>query len=293
LAEPLTRRRFLGAALAFAAAGAGCARQEPKTRVPERLALSYGGFALGLQSYTLRRFTLDQALDAAHDLGLAQMELIPELHLGPFDLGSHFPVVAESGPIADVRRRCAARGIEIAAHGVNAVPDAVSGAHLFLFAEKAKIPILTISPELGVLSELDSLCDAHPSVRLAIHNHGPHLAWEGVEEIASALEHRNPRFGACVDTGHYIRSGIDPVAAIRRLGPRVHAVHLKDFVGPGFFAKGCVLGDGKLDLPGVFAALREVDFRGALSLEYEENPDDPLPDVSACLRAASRAASAP
>ena len=292
MSQELTRRELLGVAVGLAASGLGCARSEPKTQVPERLALSYGGFALGLQSYTLRRFTLDQALDATRDLGLTRIELIPDTRLGPFELGSHFPVVDRSGPIQDVRRRCAARGIAIAAHGVNPVPDAVSAAQLFVFAEKAQIPVLTIAPDPAVLGELDTLCDAHPSVRLAIHNHGPHLAWDTVEAIAAALERRSPRFGACVDTGHFIRSGIDPVAAIRRLGPRVHAVHLKDFVGPGFFANGCVLGSGALDLAGVFAALREVGFAGSLSLEYEEHPDDPLPDVIACLRAASRAASA-
>ena len=34
--------------------------------------------------------------------------------------------------------------------------------------------------------------------------------------------------GACVDTGHYIRSDEDPVEAIERFGKRTFGVHLKD-----------------------------------------------------------------
>jgi sugar phosphate isomerase/epimerase len=141
-----------------------------------------------------------------------------------------------------------------------------------------------------VLDELDVLCAASPGVRLAIHNHGPHLPWETVDEIFAAIDGRHPNLGACVDTGHFIRSGIDPIDAIRRFGARVHGVHLKDFVEPSALADGCILGDGMLDLGAVFGALRELKFSGALSLEYEENPEDVVPELAACLRAASQAA---
>jgi sugar phosphate isomerase/epimerase len=72
----------------------------------------------------------------------------------------------------------------------------------------------------------------------------------------------------------------------------VHGVHLKDFAGEGLFAEGRILGQGKLDLDAFFRALRAIGFgpERALSLEYESNPDDPIADVEACLRAASEAA---
>ena len=65
---------------------------------------------------------------------------------------------------------------------------------------------------------------------------------------------------------------------------------MKDFVEAGAFADGCILGHGMLDLAAVFGALREVEFGGALSLEYEENSEDVVPDLVACLEAASAAA---
>ncbi|MGQ9902721.1 MAG: sugar phosphate isomerase/epimerase family protein, partial [Fimbriimonadales bacterium] len=45
-----------------------------------------------------------------------------------------------------------------------------------------------------------------------------------------------------------------------------------------------LLGEGDLDLVGFLRALRRIRFSGCLALEYEENPNDPLPDLRACLQ---------
>ena len=125
--------------------------------------------------------------------------------------------------------------------------------------------------------------------RAGIDQIGIVTGWRA-EEIEAALRGRHPSFGACVDTGHFIRSGVDPAEAIRRFGARVHGVHLKDFVEPGALADGCILGQGLLQLDPVFRSLREVEFSGALSLEYERNPEHVIPDLVASLEAASAAA---
>jgi sugar phosphate isomerase/epimerase len=58
--------------------------------------------------------------------------------------------------------------------------------------------------------------------------------------------------------------------------------------------KGVILGRGHLDVAAVFAALEQVGFPadGALSLEYEENPKNPLDDIRECLRVAQEALAA-
>lgn len=287
-----TRRELLrtgfGASAALAlGCGGGAEQRAPEL---EPLRLPYGGFAMGIQSFSLRHYALEAALDITRALGLARIELIPETALGPISLGEHFAVTSDGGAIDAVRAACAQRGVAIAAHGVNGVASEQDARGLLAFARRARVPVLTIAPEPKVLGALDSLCAERPGVQLAIHNHGPGMAWETIEEIEGAIGARHPSFGACVDTGHFIRSGIDPIEALRRFGPRVHGVHLKDFVREGAFADGCILGAGKLDLVGVFRALREIEFRGALSLEYEKNADDVVPDLVACLRAASEAA---
>jgi len=254
--------------------------------------LRYGGFTLGIQSFTLRKLPLLPMLDAVQRLGLTAVELIPETKLLFYEFGSHFPLTEDAGEIARVQAALAARGIRLAASGVHGVADEAAARRLFAFAKAAGIPLLTIMPDDEALDALDRLCAEHPAVKLGIHNHGPHFRYDKIADVEATLAGRHPSFGACVDAGHFIRSGEDPVEAVRRLGPRVHGVHLKDYRSEGLFPAGCILGEGKLDLDRFFRALRAVEFGpdDALSLEYEESPDDPIPEVEECLRAASESA---
>jgi sugar phosphate isomerase/epimerase len=284
-----TRREaiFGGAAWAASALWPSGLRAEPPVT-----GLAYGGFAMGIQSFTLRTLPLEGVLDALAKLGLHHVELIPETKLLFYELGSHFPVTEDAAEIARVHAALVKREIRLAASGVHGVADEAAAQRLFAFARAARIPLLTIMPDDEALDALDRLCAEHPEVRLGIHNHGPYFRYDKIADVEASLAGRHPGFGACVDTGHFIRSGEDPAEALRRLGARVHGVHLKDFAGEGFFAEGKILGQGRLDLDACFRALRAIGFGPdrALSLEYEEHPEDPIPDVEACLRAASEAA---
>jgi sugar phosphate isomerase/epimerase len=281
-----TRREALVGAAAWAASSL-----LPDLARAERAAEA-DGFALGLQSFTLRKLPLEPMLDAVARLGLDRVELIPDTSILFYELGSHLPVGTDAAGIESLHAALAARGIRLAASGVHGVADPAEAERLFRFARQARIPLLTIAPEDEALDALDGLCEEHPDVRLGIHNHGPYFRYDKIADVEQSLEGRHPGFGACVDTGHFIRSGEDPVEALRRLGPRVHGVHLKDFQGEGFFADGCILGEGKLELDACLRTLREIGFgpEQALSIEYEENPDDPIADVEACVRAARDAA---
>lgn len=288
-----TRREFVARALAGIASAtfAGSTARAALAAIP-----SVGAdLALGIQSFTLRRYALEPMLDELVSLGIRRVELIPELEILFYGLGSHFPVTVDPVAIDRVVRAVASRGISISASGVHSISDAGQAKQLFEFAERARIPLLTISPADEVLEVLDQLCLEHPMVRLGIHNHGPWTRYDTIADVEATLADRAPNFGACVDTGHFIRSGEDPVEAVRRLGSRVHGVHLKDFEDSGFFASGCPLGEGKLDLVAFFRALREVGFGPdrALSLELERESDDLLDEVAASVRRAEQAAADP
>ena len=249
-------------------------------------------FAIGVQSFTLRRYAFEAMLDVLVSLGVRRVELIPNLEIFYYHLGSHFPVTDDPAAIAHVTRALASRGISISASGVHSIPDAEEAKRLFDFAARAGIPLLTISPDDEALDAIDQLCRERPGIRVGIHNHGPWTRYDKIADLEATLAGRAPNFGACVDTGHCIRSGEDPVEALRRLGPRVHGVHLKDHADEGFFASSCLLGEGKLDLAGCFRTLREIGFGPdkALSLEFERDSDELLDELKTSLDSAAIAA---
>jgi sugar phosphate isomerase/epimerase len=243
---------------------------------------AYGGFNLGLQSYTLRNFTVDQALSAIRDWNLHSVEFTD----------GHFSSKSSPADIEAMKSKTQAMGIKIMGHGVNPfTKDHEANRRWFEFAKAAGIRNLSADPTEEAFDSLDKLCEEY-QIRIAIHNHGPGARYDKVSDVLRAVKGHHPLIGACADLGHYIRSAEDPVRAINLLEGRLFGIHLKDFAEQKAKTEGVILGRGHLDVVGVFKALRKVNFPadGCLSLEYEENPKDPMADVKACLAVAAEAA---
>jgi inosose dehydratase len=50
-----------------------------------------------------------------------------------------------------------------------------------------------------------------------------------------------------------------------------------------------LLGEGDLNVVGCLALLRELKYQNIVSLEYEENPENPLSDIAVCLESVRKA----
>ncbi|HEV2971270.1 MAG TPA: sugar phosphate isomerase/epimerase family protein [Pirellulales bacterium] len=274
--NPWSRRKFLsvaGASLAISARGAWGAES--------RLAENRDPLALGLQSYTLREFDVEKAIDLAKELGFAHVEFTRK----------HISADTPVETVEAVKRKMAGLGLRISAQGVNPLTnDHAANRKVFELAKRMGNRNVTADPTEDAFDSLDKLV-AEYNLRVAIHNHGPGARYDKIADVLKAIQGHDKRIGACADLGHYIRSAEDPVKAIMLFGDRLYGIHLKDFAEPTKNAKGVILGKGHLDLVGVYKALKKVNFPadGALSLEYEENAKNPLPDVKECVAAAREA----
>jgi len=242
----------------------------------------YGWFPMGIQIYSLRGFKVDEALEKVHELGLHQVE---------FGSG-HFALDSSSEEIWEMLKKVRRLDIAMSGHGVNRfTKDHEANRRIFEFANRAGIRNLSADPDPDAFDSLDKLVAEYGS-RIAIHNHGPGHRYGKISECQKALAGRHPWIGMCADLGHFIRSGEDPIEAINTFEGRLYGIHLKDFAEPKADAKGVILGKGRLDVAAVFRALRRTRFPadGALSLEYEENPKDPMDEIRACLQAAAEGA---
>jgi inosose dehydratase len=104
--------------------------------------------------------------------------------------------------------------------------------------------------------------------------------------------------GLCLDTGHLLLGGGDPVRAVREWAPRINQVHLKDarratlreIVDEGAPVQEiwrrrafCALGDGDIPIDEVLAGLSEIGYTGWLVVEQDilpdpDNPGEPAAD---------------
>ena len=238
-------------------------------------------FKLGIQLYSLREFKVEQALQHAKDFGFESVEFYSGM----------FPLDSNQEQIDYVVGMAKKLGLTISAHGVNGFSkDDAANRKVFEFAKKAGIKTISADPNPDSFESLDSLVKEF-DVRIAIHNHGPTHRYNKALDVLKAIEKHDVRIGACADLGHYIRSGENPVDVIRLLKGRLYGVHLKDFAEMKDQTKGVILGKGHLDCLSVFEALDKTGFPadGALSLEYEENPKDPIADIRECYSVAKTA----
>jgi sugar phosphate isomerase/epimerase len=268
----LSRRSFI-------AATAGAAALAPLSPL-HRLAAAApaNSLNLGLQLYSLRNYKVDEALQHARDLGFRFVEFYSGM----------YPLNSDAAAIAAMNTKLAALGLTISAHGVNRfTKDAAANRKMFEFAKAAGIRTFGADPDPDSFPSLDELVKEF-DIRVAIHNHGPTHRYNKAIDVLQAVEKYDARIGACADLGHYLRSGEQPVEVIRLLKGRLYGIHLKDFAEMQDKTKGVILGKGHINVPAVMAALVAADFPadGALSIEYEENPQNPLADIKACAQAA-------
>lgn len=181
--------------------------------------------------------------------------------------------------------------MSVSAHGVNRLTkDAAENRKIFEFAKKLGTPCITADPDLDSFDSLNDLVKEY-DIRIAIHNHGPGHRYNKAIDVLRVIEGRDERIGACADLGHYIRSGQNAPEVIRLLKGRLYGIHLKDFAEMKAQTKGVILGKGHLNVQEVFTELQQAGFpaNGALSLEYEENPQNPLADIRECFAVAKTA----
>ncbi len=277
--SPIARRRFLHQS-AVAVGGVVASSFVARTL----RAAEFEGFNVGLQIYSLRGFSVDDALLKCHDMDVSHIEFYPGM----------FSPDSTPEQIAALKEKLEGYGQVITAHGVNRLTkDHEKNKKLFAFAKAAGIRNLSADPDPDSFESLDSLVKEY-DIRVAIHNHGPKHRYNKVVDTLQAIEGHDERIGACADLGHYIRSGEKPEDVIRALKGRLYGVHLKDFAEMQDKTHGVILGKGHMNVEQVFVALREVKFPadGALSLEYEENPKDPIAEIKECLEVARTVAKA-
>lgn len=269
----MDRRRFVQT---VAAAGIAAAVRADEPADP------FGGFTIAIQSYTFREFkTLERALKKIQDAGVKNVELFR----------NHLPPTSSPDAIQAALRLCGDYGVKPVAFGVEGFSkNHDANKKLFDFGAALGIKSLSADPDPDSFDSLDKLCEEY-KIAIAIHPHGPTgkdklHRWYGSEVILPAVKDHHPLIGTCLDTGHLIRSEqlgkkLDPATEVRAMGARNFGMHLKDHDNTR--RTDVVYGKGALDVPGVLKALREVNFKGYIAIEYEANPADPSDDVKACL----------
>ena len=223
-------------------------------------------FELGLASYTLRQFKLEETLAMTKRVGLKNICF----------KSMHMPLDSTPAQIRATVQKVKDAGLNLYGGGVISMKkeDQINQAFDYAKAAGMKVTIAAPSPEmLPVIEKKVKQYD----IKVAIHNHGP--GDDLFPTPAVALRHiRNldKRIGMCHDIGHTKRYGSDPIAETKLCGDRLHDVHIKDVSAANKNGHGVEIGRGVIDIPKFLRTLIKMDYDGIVSFEYEKDAKDPL-----------------
>ena len=229
-----------------------------------------GKLKLGVASYSMREFTLDQALEMAKTLGVTRMTF----------KDVHVPRTDPPEATRALRAKIEAAGITIMGGGTITIPnDPVKIEKEFVYAKNAGFPLIYVDPEPAALDAIERYAKSY-DIRVAIHNHGPEdKRWPRPQDAYAAIKSRDKRLGLCIDVGHTTRTGTDPVQACRECRDRLYDMHVKDLASKTEKESQVEVGRGIIDYPALFRTLIEIGYQGQVGLEYEINAKNPLPGM--------------
>src|SRR6266436_1732385 len=252
-----------------------------------------GGFAIGCQAYTFKGydkpnangfkgFSLFEAIEKTAEAGGKVIEFYPGQSLSPEEPNVKWDHNASEEVIAKVKAKLGQHKIMAVNYGVVGIPkDEAAARKIFTFAKKMGFRAVATETTESIdtiekmVKEFDVMVGFHDHPRRP--DHPDYRMWDPYY-ILEVCKNRDSRIGACADTGHWQTSGLNPVYCVRVLKGRIISSHLKDKTeyGPGHDVP---YGEGVGDVKRVLDELKKQGFEGNISIEYEYNSDNSVPDV--------------
>jgi len=266
-----SRREFLTAAAAGTAAVFVTTNASSHRQAALAAATTAGlRFELGLASYTLRKFDLDQALQMTKRVGLKHIAL-KDVHLAMDSMPEQ---------IREAVAKAQAAGLGLYGGGVIYMRNEQQVNQAFDYARAAGMRIIIGVPNPELLPLVERKVKEY-DIKVAIHNHGPgDKMYPTPESVYEKIKDLDKRIGLCNDIGHTIRVGVDPSASIEKYADRLHDVHFKDVTAASSKGGAVEVGRGVIDIPQVVRTLIKINYAGIASFEYEKDDNDPLPGLA-------------
>lgn len=268
-----SRRQLIKTGLLTAAGTSLVGNASAYNELNEKLSLhdDWQDFKLGIASYTFRKFSVDDTIKAIKRLNLHYIS-IKDFHLSLDSSTQERKAVVQKFKDAGIT--------PLSCGNITMQNDEKDVRRAFEYAKDCGLSTIVCSPHPDSMPLLDKMVKEY-NIKLAIHNHGPEdKRFPSPYDVMKAIANYDSRIGLCIDVGHTARAKVNPAEAIVKLKERLYDLHFKDITSTEPDGKTTEAGRGVLDIPSIIKALQKIKYPYLVSIEYEEQGDDPLPSVS-------------
>jgi inosose dehydratase len=219
---------------------------------------------IGIASYTLRKYSVTQLIDICKRLNIKDIAL----------KNFHLPLDASDAEIQATIAKLKEAGLNPYGGGVIYMKNEDEVKNAFRYAKAANMKLIIGVPNHELLPLVEKYVK-ETNISLAIHNHGPgDNVYPTPATVYEKIEKLDKRIGLCIDIGHVVRLGMNPIEAIKKYGHRMYDMHLKDVDGIVAKSDSIQIGRGVIDIPKLMKMLKEVNYQGVMSIEYEKDAEN-------------------
>ncbi len=286
----IDRRHFLkttgvlSAGISFAGLGASrLAAAEDAKGSPNAKKL---GWRLGCAAYCFRRYTLFEAIDLNASLGLEWIEGFTWQKLSKEKPNVVTNATMSPADRQDLRKKLADSGVKMASCYFRTLQEEDAARKTMEWAKDLGVEALVGEPPYEAYDMLEKLCD-ECEINLAVHNHpqSPTSKYWDPDTILKLSQGRSKRIGICADTGHWARSNINPVDALKKLEGRLVSFHIKDITKYGDRKAQCApLGAGEGHVKEVLAEVKRQGLKQPIiAIEHEHDTPALMDELTECV----------
>lgn len=230
---------------------------------------------LGVALYTFSTMSFPEQLAYADSASLKYVEGFVFAKAGKELKDSVLMKLSPSG-IQQLKKKVADQGLKMESVYIIGGKTVADWKRDFELAKAFGVKYVTGEPPRNMWDSVDSLAGIY-GIKVALHNHWKEnsIYWHPDSVLAALKGH--PNFGACPDLGHYPKSGINPVMALKKLEGKIIGIHLKDIAEyNNNKLQDVPVGTGVVDFPAVFAELKNQKFDGYVMFERDtkEQPNN-------------------
>ncbi len=222
----------------------------------------------GVALWTFHDVDFPQALDRVDNAKLIYIEPNTFTRAGRAFKDSTIGQLSPDG-IKKLKAMIAQKGLKVESLYVVGDSTLASWIKQFEIAKQFGTDYITTEPPLNMWDPIDSLAGVY-HINVAIHEHWPGFShyWNPDTTLLAIKNH--PHFYACADLGHFPKSGINPLDAVKKLSGHIIGVHFKDIAAYNNIAlKDVVAGTGVVDFSAIFAELKKQNFTGHIYIERD------------------------
>ncbi len=230
----------------------------------------YEDFKIGVAGYTYRSFDIDQTLAFLKSMEVHYMS-VKDWWL---------PLDSTKEQMDAFKAKCREYNVEPYILGPIYMRSEAEVDRAFAYAERYGSDVFIGVPNYELTDYvIKKVKDT--GIKVAIHTHGPDGApFPNIQKVAEVYKDSSLGIGCCMDLGHSVRMGEDIVKDIKKYKAWIYDIHIKDESEASKKGQTWEMGRGVMDFRPIVKVLRQIKYKGVVSLEFEKNGKNPHPGVA-------------